>query len=117
VPRTLEVGALDHADARPAAQRRAFRRQAGRNCPKVLGQVRHCQAGLFQYGMQPSKTDVGLEGILARVALALDCRKQRGDDLREAVGGGRGSSRGSLRGEGCYLRLGACCEGEAWMRR
>jgi hypothetical protein len=117
MPRTLEIGALDHADGRPAAQRRSFPRQAGRNCPKVLGQVRNGQARLLEDGMQPSQTDVGLQGILARGALALNGRKQRGDHLREAVGGGRGSSRGPLGGEGGYLRLGACCEREAWMRR
>jgi hypothetical protein len=42
--------------------------------------------------MQPSETDGGLKDILARVALALKCSEQRGYDLREAVGGGRGSS-------------------------
>jgi hypothetical protein len=67
--------------------------------------------------MQPSETDGGLKDILARVALALKCSKQRGDDLREAVGGGRGSSRGPLGGVGGYLCLGARCECEAWMRR
>jgi hypothetical protein len=67
--------------------------------------------------MQPSETDGGLKDILARVALALQCSEQQGYDLREAVGGGRGSSRGSLGRVGGYLCLGTRCECEAWMRR
>jgi hypothetical protein len=67
--------------------------------------------------MQPSETDGGLEDILARVALTLQCSEQRRYDLGEAMGGGRGSRRGSLGRVGGYLCLGARSECEAWMRR
>jgi hypothetical protein len=60
---------------------------------------------------------MGLEGIWARVALALNGGKQGGYNLREAMRGGRGGSRGSLGAVCCYLCFRACCGGEAWMRR
>jgi hypothetical protein len=58
-----------------------------------------------------------LEGVWARVALSLYDSEQCGDDLREAVRGRGGGSRGSLSAVGCYLCFRACCGGEAWMRR
>jgi hypothetical protein len=114
---TLEIGALDDADARPAAQRRSVPRQAGGSFPKVFGQVGQRQARLVQHVVQPSEADGGLQGVLARLALALNGRQQRGDDLGEPVGGGRGGGRGALGAVRGDLRLGACCESEAWMRR
>jgi hypothetical protein len=114
---TLEIGALDHADPRPAAEGRSVPRQAGYSFPKVLRQVGHGQARLVQHRVQPSEADGRLEGVLAGVVLALNGRQQRGDDLSEPVGGRRGGGRGALGAVGRDLRLGARCESEACMRR
>jgi hypothetical protein len=84
---TLEIGPLGHAHARPATEGRACSRHAGRDCHDILGQVRDRQAELLQHEVQPSKTDSGLEGVLARLSLGLDAREQRRNDLREPVGG------------------------------
>ena len=63
--------------------------------------------------MQPAKTDMSLEGILARVAFALNCTQERGDYLGEAIGGGGGGGRGALGAEGGYLCLRSGGMGEA----
>jgi hypothetical protein len=114
---TLQICAFDHAHPRPAAQWSSFLGQGRRNCPKVHWQPRDCQSGLLEYVVQPCKTNIGLEGILTRFMLSLDCREQRRNNVRKAVGGGRGSGGGSLGAICRYLRLRTCCESEALMRR
>jgi hypothetical protein len=53
--------------------------------------------------MQPSEADGGLERFWSAVSLLFDRREQGRYDLREAVGGGRGGSRGALGAVGRYL--------------
>jgi hypothetical protein len=114
---TLEIGALDHADSRPAAEGRSVPRQAGCSFPKVFRQVGQRQPRLVQHVVQPSQADGGLQGVLAALGLALNGRQQRGDDLGEPVGRGRGGGRGALGAVCGDLRLGARCESEACVRR
>lgn len=102
---TLEEGALDHTDSRPATEWPRLSRDSGRNCVETVGEARYSQPRLIQDVMQPTQADGGLKAFLCMITLSFNSAEQGGDGLGEARGCGRGCGRGSLCAEGSYLRF------------
>lgn len=114
---TLQEGALDHRDFRPASERPRLPREPGSNCIEAIWQARYSQPRLIQNIVQPSQADSGLEAVLGQVVLFFDGAEQDGNGLRKARGGRRCCGRRALCSKDGYLRFSATSECEALMRR